>query len=319
MKLFVLTLSLFLSSLGTPLRAEPATAVDKLRVVTTLPDLADIAKQIGGERVQVFSIAKGRENIHRVPARPSHMVALSKADLFVQIGFSLEVSFVPNLIEQCRNPRIQPGAGAAGLESPGFLDVSLGWQPIQIPSSLSRQGGDLHPGGNPHVNLAPNGGRHMADRILDGLVRVDPGSEDAYRQRHAAYLEKLEAAEKRWQTMGAAWKGRKIAFFHREFSYIAEAHGIEEAVMFEPMPGIPPSPGDVARAIRDMKEQSIDVILTAVWSNNNTVRRIAKATGAKIVELPNMSGGLPGTENWIDMMQLIHDRLADAFGTAQQN
>jgi ABC-type Zn uptake system ZnuABC Zn-binding protein ZnuA len=290
------------SALGLP--------ADKLKVVTTLPDLANIVQEVGGDRVEVSSIARGRENTHAVTVRPSHLVAISRADLFVQVGLSLESSYVPGLLETCRNKKIQPG-------SPGFVNVSDGWPAIDVPASLSRAGGDIHPQGNPHMNLAPGAGRHIADRILAALVAVDPGSAEAHRRRHAAYAERLAVAEARWASMSEPWSGRKIVVYHQEYSYLSRAYGLEILDVIEPKPGIPPSPGDLTRIIANMRESDAKVVLTAIWSNGSTMRRIADATGAQVVELPNMCAGIKGTETWIDMMEYIHVQLAGAFGTVK--
>jgi ABC-type Zn uptake system ZnuABC Zn-binding protein ZnuA len=278
-----------------------------LQVVTTIPDLADIVRMIGGERVEASSIARGSENLHAVAARPSHLVAMSRADLFVEIGLSLEVAFVPGLLENARNARIRPGA-------PGFVNVSEGWQPIDVPASLSRQAGDVHPGGNPHLNLDPRAGRHMAERICAGLVRVDPGSQAAYEERLQAYLARLDEAEARWRELGASWRGRKVVVYHLEYNYLCQHYGLEIVGAIELKPGIPATPNHLAELIADVKARGCDAILTAPWSNDKDVARVAEATGTRVVELPNQCGGMKGAETWIGMMELVHQRLAAAFG-----
>ena len=278
----------------------------ELRVVTTLPDLQDLVERIGGDRVEVTSICRGRENIHTVPARPSQLVALSRADLFVQIGLALEASFVPNLLLTARNERIQAGAE-------GFVNCSDGWEAIQVPSQVSRQGGDLHPFGNPHMNLSPRAGRHMAERILAGLERVDPDGAEVYRRNHEAWLEELEPAEKRWAEQGAAWKDRKVVIYHQEYDYLAAVYGIEVVGKVEIKPGIPPTPNHIASLLETMKREEVEVILTAPWSNNRYVEDLAERTGAQVLELPGMCGAEPGTESWIGMMEHIHRELGQAF------
>ncbi len=287
-----------------PSRAGP------LRVVATLPDLADIVKAIGGDRVEVSAIARGKENTHAVPVKPSHLVAMSKADLFVQIGLSLESSYVPGLLENARNPAIRPG-------SPGFLNVSEGWTALDVPANLSRAQGDVHPHGNPHMNVDPRAGRHIADAVLAALERIDPAGAEEYRSRRAEYGKLLDEAEKRWAEAANGWSGQKVVVYHGEFDYLAAAYGFSIAGRIEPKPGIPPTPNHVAQLIDQMKSEGVHVILTAIWSNNATVARIAEATGAVVVELPNMCGGLPGTETWIGMMDAIHERLAGAFSSGE--
>jgi zinc/manganese transport system substrate-binding protein len=285
---------------------------DTLRVVATLPDLADIVEQIGGERVEVTALTRGRENLHSVSARPSHLVALSRAQMFVQVGLSLEMAFVPGLLQGARNEAVQPGA-------PGFVNVSEGWQAIDVPTSVSRQGGDLHAQGNPHLNLDPRAGRVMAKAIHDGLVRVDAASHDHYDARLRDYLAKLEQAETRWAEQGRALRGRKVVVYHVEYDYFARHYGMEVVGSIELRPGIPPTPNHLARLIADMKAGEVGVILTAAWSHNNDVRRVAEATGARVVELPNQAGGQPGAESWIGMMDLIHARVLEAFAESPRD
>ena len=291
--------------------APPASAVpaDKLKVVCTIQDLADITKEIGGDRVEITTIARGKENLHQVQSRPSHLIAVSRADVFVQVGLSLETGFVPGLLEAARNPRIQPG-------KPGFITMSQGWNPLDVPTSLSRQAGDVHPQGNPHMNLDPRAGRHMADLVLAGLSGVDPGSKAEYEKRHAAYVERLAAAEARWSAMAKSWKDKKIVVYHKEYDYLIEACGLKLVGSIEPKPGSAPTASSLAELIEAIKREKDVTIFTAPWSNNQAVARIVEETGSKSVELPNMCGGIPGTESWIGMMDLVHQRLSQAFGSS---
>lgn len=283
-------------------------AAGALRVVATIPDLADIAREIGGERVDVTTLTKGRENLHRVVSRPSHLVALSRADVLVQVGLSLEMGFLPGLMENARNPKIQPG-------QPGFVNCSVGWDPIDVPGTITRKDGDVHPDGNPHLNLDPRGGRHIAARVLAGLVAVDPANKAAYEARAAAYASKLDAAEARWTANAKDWGGRKVVLYHKEYDYLVQRYRLDVVGSIEVKPGIPPTPGHVAQLVETMRKAGSVAILTAPWSNGGDVAEIAKQTGAKIVELPNQCGGLAHTDSWIEMMDLVHARLAEAFGT----
>ncbi len=300
-----LTLLLLVSAAMTSVQASTAS---KLRVVATIPDLGDITSEIGGDRVQVTTLTKGRENLHYVVARPSHLVALSRADALVQIGLSLESGFLPGLLENANNPKIRPGA-------PGFINTSVGWEAIQIPTTVTRKDGDVHPDGNPHLNLDPRGGRQIAGRVLAGLVAVDPDGKATYEARAAEYAQKLDAAEERWKTASKDWSGRKIVVYHKEFDYLAALYGLDIVGTLETKPGIPPTPGHLAELVAKMKAAGDVTILTAPWSNGGEVEQVAKATGARVVELPNQCGGIAGTDTWIGMQDLIHDRLAKAFGT----
>jgi zinc/manganese transport system substrate-binding protein len=308
--------ALLLAAGGTPARAdahgsagasEPAPG-GPLQVLTTIPDLVDIVQRIGGERVQARSIADGTENIHGVQIRPSSMVAAHRAQVFVQVGLSLEHAWVPGLLEAVRNPRIQPGA-------PSFVTVSAGWQPINVPQSASRQAGaDIHLQGNPHINLSQRGGRHMAGQVLEALVRIDPEGRALFERRFAEYARELERAEQRWAQLRGELAGGKVVSYHRSFDYLIEDLGLEQVGTVEPKPGVPPSPRHTAALIELMRGQdSTPVILTAPWSNGSVVREIARRSGARVVEIPDMVGGAKDSGTWIGMMDLVHGRLREAF------
>lgn len=281
---------------------------EKLNVVATIPDLADITREIGGERVEVRSIARGRENIHAVRILPSHLAATDRADVFVQIGLSMEHAWVPALLRSVKNKRI-------AVDAPGFVSVAEGWDPIQVPDSLSREHGvDIHPRGNPHFNLHPAGGRHIAERIHAALCAKDPSSKDYYDARLKDFVERLTAAEVRWAKIRAQLAGKLVVEYHQGFDYLAQACGLEIVAMLEPKPGVPPSPAHLARVIQTMQERDVRVILTAAWSNNKSVRSVAEKTGAQVLELPSMVDGAKGCESWIGMMDHLHRELARAFG-----
>ena len=304
MKNLLLSLAATIAALSGLAASAPPAA--KLSVLTTIPDLADVVREVGGDRVEVTSIARGRENLHRLQARPSHLIAASRADLFVQVGLGLESSFVPALLEGARNPKIRPGAK-------GFVNASEGWQAIGVPETVSRRAGDVHPQGNPHVNLDPRAGRAFADAVLAGLLAVDPGSAEAYRGRHADYVRRLDEARARWDEQARGWKGRKVVVYHLEYDYLAARYGLEIVGTIEPKPGIPPTPNHVAELIAKLRAGGTAAILTAPWSNDDHVARIAEETGAKVVELPNLCGS-KGAETWIAMIDEVHRRLARAFG-----
>jgi zinc/manganese transport system substrate-binding protein len=286
-------------------------SADPLKVVTTIPDLADIVREIGGERVEVKSLSRGTENLHAVPVKPSMLIALSKADVFFEMGLSMESAWIPELLIAARNDDIAVGR-------PGFVNCGEGWEPIEVPDQLSRREGDIHPEGNPHYNLDPRAGRHLADRVLEGLARNDPKHRAGYERRHAAYLEKLAEAEARWKGYRDRLAGKKIAVYHIEYNYLALYHGMQVSVSIEPKPGIPPAPSDVARAIREIRDAEVPVIVTAAWSNNRQVSSVAKTTGARLVELPNQVGGAKWATSWIALMDGIHERLAKAFAEERE-
>ena len=303
----LIALALFLFSSPNAAGAK-SSSPDQINVVVTIPDIADIVNRIGGDLVKVTSLTKGRENLHAVRTRPSQLIALSKAQMFIQIGMSLETAFVPGLVMRARNRKILAG-------QPGFVNLSDGWKAMNVPVSLSRKGGDLHPQGNPHMNLAPAGGRHMATKVLEGLIRNAPESKAIFEKRYAEYLEELSIAEARWAKIGAGFKGQKVVVYHREYVYLAARYGIEILDSVELRPGIPATPNHMAGLVAHMKEEHVKLILISPWSHNRDAKRASELSGARLLELPNLVGGTPESQTWISMMDLIHNLLAEAFGT----
>ncbi len=282
-------------------------ADSQLRVVATIPDIADIVRTIGGEHVDVTSIAAGTMNIHAVPLKPSMLIAVNRADLFVQMGFALEHAYVPGMLAKARNPKIRAG-------QPGFVDCSQGWEPFDVPESLSRSGGtDLHPLGNPHFNLDPRGGAHIAAKVLEGLVRVDPGNEAEYRAAYDAFLGRIDTAAKRWKELGEAMRGKRVVTYHSELAYFLRYYGIELFGTLEPKPGVPPTPKNLGMLISRMTTENVRVVLTSPWSNNKSVRFVQDKANATIVEVPTMVGGVPGADSWIEMMDVLHESVARAL------
>ncbi len=283
-----------------------AASSDRLRVVATIPDLGTLAEEIGGEHVQVRSLSKGTENLHSVHVRPSMLIALSKADLFLEMGLSMEAAWLPELLLKAKNRRIEPG-------QPGFQNCSDGWKVIGVPLNLSRKEGDVHPEGNPHFNLDPEGGLHLAAKVHEALVRVDPMHREAYDRNYEAWKKRLAERSKRWKLIAKGLAGKKLVVYHSEYDYLAQRLQMDVIASIEPKPGIPPSPSDVAGVVKKMKAEGAKVILTAAWSNNRQIADIARKTGARVVELPNQVKGASWANDWIDLMDGIHTNLAEAF------
>lgn len=281
-----------------------------LAVVATLPDLADLAGRIGGARVEVLALASPGQNLHAVRIKPSHLVAVSRADAFIQVGLSLEHAWVPGLLEAARNRDVSPGG-------PGFIDAGAGFATIDVPKSLDRsQGTDVHTSGNPHVNLSFAGGAHFAQQITAGFVRIAPRHADEFRANQARWKREHDAAHARWLRVAelVRAKGAEVCVVHKEHDYLLRDLGLGIAAALEPKPGLAPTPAHLAAVIETLREREVKVLVTAAWSNGKNVARVADATGAKVVVLPTMSGGEAATATWIATIDACVDRLARAVG-----
>lgn len=286
----------------------PAHAESKpLSVVTTTEDLAAIAREVGGDRVRVTALCKGYQDPHFVDAKPSYMVQLKKAALFVQVGRDLEVGWAPGLLNGARNPRILPGA-------PGFVDASAQVQVIEVPQTVSRSQGDVHPYGNPHYWLDPANGAPIARAIRDGLIRVSPGDAALFERRCADFERRLGDAVTRLkdEARSLGLVGKKIVTYHRSWSYFARAFELEVVDFVEPRPGIPPSPNHVQNLITRMKRGDVALLIMEDFFDPRLPRKISEQTGVPLVILPTSVGDEPTIRTYFDLF----DRLFAAIGPA---
>jgi len=284
----------------------PAPAVAAVQVVTTTTDLASIARLVGGDRVKVDSIAAGNQDPHFVDAKPSFLVKLKKADLFVEVGLELEIGWAPNLLSNSRNPKIQTGA-------PGFVDASAGIAPLQIPTAADRSAGDIHPYGNPHYWLDPVNGKQIAANIAAGLERVDPAGAEAYRANLAAFDAKIDSSLAQWTEKMKPLAGVPIVAYHNSWPYFERRFGFKVVGFVEPKPGIPPSGRYVAELAETMKQQKVQVILMSPFYDQKTAELVSRLSGAKVVTLSNSVDGLPGADDYFKLFDVNVGLLADAL------
>src|SRR5438067_8251230 len=265
----------------------------KLKVITTLTDLASLTQEVGGDKVDVEALARGYQDPHFVEPKPSFLLKLRNADLLISVGLDLEIGWLPPLITQSGNGKIQPGA-------PGYLDASQFAEILEIPQGkVTRAEGDVHPLGNPHYWLDPENGRIVAKEIFDAFVRFRPDDRAYFEQRLNDFQNRLTEAEKRWVAMMAPYKGTKVITYHRSFPNFAEYFHLEVVGYVEPRPGIPPSPQHTVELIRLMKQENVKVIAVEPYFDLKTPNAIARETGAKVVGLmPSVGGEKAITESF---------------------
>jgi zinc/manganese transport system substrate-binding protein len=263
--------------------AAPARAT--VNVVTTTEDLASLTREVGGDKVKVDAIAKGYQDPHFVEAKPSFIFTLNKADLLVVVGRELEIGWLPPLILQSRNAKVQPGAD-------GYLDASLSAKILEIPTGqVTRAMGDVHPQGNPHFWLDPDNGRRVAQAILKKLQAMSPADAAYFDARYADFDKRLADGEKRWDAALAPYKGLKIVTYHRSWPNFCERFGLEVMGYVEPKPGIPPSPSHTLDLMAAMKQQGVKILLVEPYFDLKTPNSIGRETGAKVlVMLPSVGG-----------------------------
>jgi ABC-type Zn uptake system ZnuABC Zn-binding protein ZnuA len=278
----------------------------KIRVVTTLTDLADLTRNVGGDYVEVRSLATGVEDTHGVPMKPSFVPLLNRADLMVLVGFDCEHAFLPALLEASRNPRIQPGQA-------GYVDCSKGVAPVEVPKSTDHSEGDVHPYGNPHYLLDPVLAKTAINNICDALVASAPEHAADFTKNRDAYLAKLDAKIAEWQAALAPFKGTKFVSYHEHWPYFAARFGLVYFGTIELKPGIDPTPRHIEELITSMKAEHIPLVVREPQFPEKVPALIAKETGAKLVKLPIMPGGVPNTETYIAELDYIVHTVAGAL------
>src|SRR5436189_992082 len=265
-----------------------------IKVVTTTTDMKSIAEFVGGKNVSVSSIATGYQNPHFVDPKPSYIISLTKADLFVTVGLDLETGWSPQLLSSSRNTKIQKGAA-------GYVDASEGIGLLQVPTSINRAEGDIHIYGNPHYWLDPLNGKVIARNIANGLERVDPSNKSTYEDNLQAFFNKIDAKMKEWQSKMASFKGSKIIAYHNEWVYFETRFGLKIVDFMEPKPGIPPSPSQLVKVINEIKSNGIKVIISSPYFTTSSSDMVSKQTGAKELTLATSVGAFDSIKNYFDL------------------
>jgi zinc/manganese transport system substrate-binding protein len=288
------------------LSALSASAAAKLNVVASVPCLGDMAREIGGDRVKVDVLASGREDFHAVPARPSFLPRLNRADLLLNLGLDAEHAWLPALAAEARNPRIREGG-------PGWIETYPGIRILDVPTRLDRSEGEQHPRGNPHYNVGPHNGRFMARNVAAAFTRADADGEAYYTARLAAYLARIDALEARLREAGAPLRGVKILSHHPDVSYLAAFYGMESLGSLEPKPGVAPT----ASHLRDLSErgkaEGVRLVLYNQAQNDRLARRVAGEMGAGAVQFLNMVGSTPKASTWMELQEENLNRLLAGF------
>lgn len=278
----------------------------QIKVVTTLPDLASITEYVGGDHVDVFSIAKGYQNPHFVDPKPSYIVKLSRADMFVTVGLDLEKGWAPQLVESSRNSDIQRG-------NPGYVDASQGISLLQVPSKISPEEGDIHIYGNPHYWLDPIRGKQIAQNIYTHLVELSPENKADFTKNLEAFNNKIDTKMEEWQQKIAPYHGTKMIAYHNEWVYFEQRFGMQIAGFLEPKPGIPPTPSQLVTVIKKVKSEDIPILINSPYYTSKSPEVVARNTGIKIVKMATMTGGYEEIKDYFDLFDYDINAVVEAL------
>jgi zinc/manganese transport system substrate-binding protein len=279
----------------------------KLQVTTATTDLASLAEEIGGDKIAVESIARGYQDPHFVDPKPSFLLKLSKAQLLIVVGLELEIGWLPPLITQSSNSRIQVGG-------PGYFDASRFAKILELPTGqVTRAEGDVHPLGNPHYWLDPDNGLRIAKGIQIKLTELRPADAAYFAQRYDAFEQHLKQSELQWQAQMKPYAGRKVVTYHRSWPNFAEHFGLNVVGYVEPRPGIPPSPQHTVDLIGQMKREGVKVIMVEPYFDMKTPNSIARDTGGKVVVLMPSVGGEKEITDYFKLFDYNIAKLKQAF------
>ena len=279
---------------------------DTIKIVTTTTDMKSIAELIGGNKVSVTSIATGYQNPHFVDPKPSYIISLTKANLFVTVGLDLETGWSPQLLSSSRNTKIQKG-------SAGYVDASEGVNLLQVPIAANRAEGDIHIYGNPHYWLDPLNGKIIARNIANGLERVDPSNKSFYEANLATFNNKIDLKLKEWQGKMAAYKGSKIIAYHNEWVYFETRFGLQIVDFMEPKPGIPPTPSQLVKVIKEVTANKIKVIISSPYFTTSSSDVVSKQTGVKELTMATSVGAFDSVKDYFGLFDYNIDNLITAL------
>lgn len=300
------TLSLLAGLAIAALVAAPREAHAGLKVVTTTEGLAALAREAAGDKAEVQSLSRGIQDPHFVDANPTLAVKLRQADLLVDVGLDLEIGWLPPLVNQSRNPEIQP-TGPRRLTAARFVHV------LDVPTGpVDRSMGDLHPAGNPHFTDDPRAAIAVTQGIASKLAQLDPRNAAYYASRAAGFQRRIDADLVRWKATVAPVRERPIVAQHQTMSYFLDWTGLRAAGYLEPKPGVPPPPSHLAEIVGIVKAQGVKAILVENYYDPRSAEVVARHTGAKVVLIPGDVGGARGADTYERYIDLLVKLVSEA-------
>jgi zinc/manganese transport system substrate-binding protein len=287
----------------------PRVAQANLKIVTTTTDFADLARQIGGDKVEVHSVMKGPENVHNVMAKPTEMVFLNKADLFVHSGLDAE-PWRDNLLKGARNPKVLSG-------KPGNVDMSAGIELKEVPTGkIDRSMGDVHAYGNPHYTANPANAQRMAVTLTKAMAEVDPANAELYKANARKVVTDIADVHRALKEKFAPYAGLKVVTYHKAWEYFASSFDLNIVTTIEPKPAITPSPAEIKRTIDTMKAEGVKVVIVETYNSFDQAKAVADQAGASVVVLPDHVDGVKEANSYQNLFRYDIDKLIETAKAA---
>jgi len=298
--------ALFHYSLTSLLLLCPFIAQAKINVVATLPDFGSLAREIGKDKIEIVVLGKPKDDPHFVEPRPEFVTSLHNADLLIEAGAGLEMSWLPPLLQKARNPKLDMGKA-------GRVQVSQGIRLINIPTSMTRGSSEAHPNGNPHFTVDPVIAKAVAQRIAKSLMAVDPPNAAFYDANYKKFETTIDAKLQWWRGALQLFQDQHVAAYHDSWPYFAHRFNLKIDVFLEPRPGTPPSPSHLTEVIQKMKKNRIKLILVEPYQDRRIAETVARAADASVIDFSQFPGGIPGTDNYASLINQLVKTLADAM------
>ncbi len=283
----------------------------KVNVVTSIPDLADMTKEIGGDKVSVLSLATGREDLHAVPVRPSFLPKINSADLLISLGMEAEHAWLNALADEARNPKVM-------YKREGWIEVYKGIDILDRPERWDRAEGHQHPLGNPHYNVGPQCGKTMVRNIADALIEYDPANGEYYEKNLGVYIEKLDAMEKRLKERGKALDKAPVFSYHADVSYLCHFYGMEMTGSLEPKPCIQPTAKHLSHLAEQANKNNVKLILYNQAQDGKLPEKLARQCGASAVQFANAVGAETQIKTWIELQDYNLEVLLKGLKAAEE-
>jgi zinc/manganese transport system substrate-binding protein len=278
----------------------------KLKVVATLPDFGSLAHEVGGDKIDLVVLAKPTEDPHFVDARPSFVVSLRNADVLIDGGAELEIGWLPPLLQNARNPKIEIG-------KPGRVQASQGIRLMNVPTNVTRAAGDVHALGNPHFCVDPIIAKAIAQHIAQSFAAVDPPNASFYDANYKKFEALINAKLQGWGAIMQSYQGEHVAAYHDSWPYFAHRFGLSIDIFLEPKPGIPPSPSHLTEVIGQMKSYHVKAIIVEPYHDRRIAEKVARSTGATVVDFSQFPEGIPNSDSYVALIDQLVKRLANAL------
>lgn len=282
----------------------PFVAQAKVNVVATLPDLGSLAREIGKDKIDVVVLGKPTDDPHLIEPRPNFVASLHNADVLIDAGAGLEMSWLPSLLQKARNPKLDLG-------KPGRVQAAQGIRIVNVPKSMTRGSSETHPNGNPHFIVDPVIGKAVAQRVAKSLMAVDPANAAFYDANYKTFETTIDAKLQWWRGALQLFQDQHVAAYHDSWPYFAHRFGLKIDVFLEPSPGTPPSPSHLTDVIQKMKRDHTKLILVEPYQDRRIAEKVARAADASVIDLTQFPGGIPGTDNYVTLINQLVKVLAD--------